>query len=1168
MCLAHRPTMSSNFSADSHPPGGVGRGLTSVDCEDIGITKIYTMNIRGLTDDKERTLVRRMQQQNIDVIAVQETHLYGSGSKILLDLNNIQFTFVYHGPERPDGCTRKMAPSNGVAPPLSPKAAKLWDRKEHKFGERLLALRFGGRRGCMVGSAYAPHTGRDLEERVAFQDNLLECEAFTKDVDRLLIGMDANATVGMRDAYNVAAANDVLGRFGRPRRSASGGEFVNTLATAGMVVVNTFFRKKHYGTWMHPGTKDWHALDHFVCRVRDRKEVRDCGVRERWIATDHKCVGLLLHAPKRVRCGRRNNIPRRKPDRRLLQDADTRATYRQVFEHYVNDNATATTSTTPYQTLLAGVKVADKVITVAAKQRQDWYSDSLPKMEAVTRARAAAQSKYDKKPSAELHVELRHARTAVKVAKGEAKVDWIDKQAVSMSDTLTNPRAVWDAVNKIKEGLGLRTKSQIPLMMKADKSISATVEESAEVFAKHFGPLFGFDTQVDESVLETKWKVETAEDGSTYFLNTETRETSTLKPDGLVQHPVIEELDTTPTLEEVTKHIKKMRCGKAAGLDGITTDHFKALSGLEAADELILRMVVEFWEELEVDPEWLVSKLALLPKSGNIKDPNRWRALCLMQVAAKLVTSIMADRLQTMLLKDRGLETQQGFTSKRGCADGIWNFKMALSKRREFGKETYASLIDLVKAFDTVDRDTLWTVFARYGVPRRMIERIKLLYDGSTVEMGVEGVKVTFSSTAGVKQGDGLSPILFLIIVQAAFDSMVWPDGCDPIFFKTCLDGVVASRKTSAHETMVTSVGFEVREGLYADDAQLLFASHNAMEVGTSELVHHLGRFGLVCHYAPEGTLAKDLVKTSKSQCMWFPSYSVDVKAAAVPVPIKIDGFTIGNRIFPAGCMPFVPKFKYLGAVLNQELTDVDDVNSRIAAAAWAFGEMRPVLTQRLVPLHTKRKLYISTVLSLALYGAENWSSLESSLAKLEVFHNRCVRVMLGINRWEQRRRRLTTKTLNEMLDIYPVSYYVDQRTLRWIGHLQRMEDDRLPKMLFFSWVPDGKRRRGGQEKRFGRRAQELLLDMAERLPQGLARVMRGDQNRKAPGFVSANVDIERHKEWCKRNKEVQPKWKTTAAMTEKWLTCSTWTLLAEDRGLWKEAVGTYLVAKYEQTDA
>lgn len=371
MCLAHRPTMSSNFSADSHPPGGVGRGLTSVDCEDIGITKIYTMNIRGLTDDKERTLVRRMQQQNIDVIAVQETHLYGSGSKILLDLNNIQFTFVYHGPERPDGCTRKMAPSNGVGLLLSPKAAKLWDRKEHKFGERLLALRFGGRRGCMVGSAYAPHTGRDLEERVAFQDNLLECEAFTKDADRLLIGMDANATVGMRDAYNVAAANDVLGRFGRPRRSASGREFVNTLATAGMVVVNTFFRKKYYGTWMHPGTKDWHALDHFVCRVRDRKEVRDCGVRERWIATDHKCVGLLLHAPKRVRCGRRNNIPRRKPDRRLLQDADTRATYRQVFEHYVNDNATATTSTTPYQTLLAGVKVADKVITVAAKQRQD-----------------------------------------------------------------------------------------------------------------------------------------------------------------------------------------------------------------------------------------------------------------------------------------------------------------------------------------------------------------------------------------------------------------------------------------------------------------------------------------------------------------------------------------------------------------------------------------------------------------------------------------------------------------------------------------------------------------------------------------------------------------------------------------------------------------------------
>ena len=38
---------------------------------------------------------------------------------------------------------------------------------------------------------------------------------------------------------------------------------------------------------------------------------------------------------------------------------------------------------------------------------------------------------------------------------------------------------------------------------------------------------------------------------------------------------------------------------------------------------------------------------------------------------------------------------------------------------------------------------------------------------------------------------------------------------------------------------------------------------------------------------------------------------------------------------------------------------------------------------------------------------------------------------------------------------------------LRWVGHVQRMRVDRMPKQLFYSELPSGDRNRGGQRKRY-----------------------------------------------------------------------------------------------------
>ena len=128
----------------------------------------------------------------------------------------------------------------------------------------------------------------------------------------------------------------------------------------------------------------------------------------------------------------------------------------------------------------------------------------------------------------------------------------------------------------------------------------------------------------------------------------------------------------------------------------------------------------------------------------------------------------------------------------------------------------------------------------------------------------------------------------------------------------------------------------------------------------------------------------------------------------------------------------------------------------------------------------------------------------------------------------------------------------VDQRALRWLGHVQRMTDDTVAKMLLYAWVPDGKRKRGGQEKRFGRRAQQLLLDMAKLLPAVLS-------NKMSQELAGQSVVRTR----SRRRPVVEKKWRATPVFEVEWLKCSTWTVLAEDRDLWKEAVNTYIDGKY-----
>nr|VZI31001.1 unnamed protein product [Spirometra erinaceieuropaei] len=109
--------------------------------------------------------------------------------------------------------------------------------------------------------------------------------------------------------------------------------------------------------------------------------------------------------------------------------------------------------------------------------------------------------------------------------------------------------------------------------------------------------------------------------------------------------------------------------------------------------------------------------------------------------------------------------------------------------------------------------------------------------------------------------------------------------------------------------------------------------------------------------------------------------------------------------------------------------------------------------------LSTKLKMYKAVILPSLLYGAETWTVYTRQVRRLNHFHLSCLRRILRLN-WQDRIPDTEVLERTGILSIYAI---LRQMQLRWSGHLVRMDDERLPKRLFYGDVATGSRRQGGQ---------------------------------------------------------------------------------------------------------
>ena len=157
-------------------------------------------------------------------------------------------------------------------------------------------------------------------------------------------------------------------------------------------------------------------------------------------------------------------------------------------------------------------------------------------------------------------------------------------------------------------------------------------------------------------------------------------------------------------------------------------------------------------------------------------------------------------------------------------------------------------------------------------------------------------------------------------------------------------------------------------------------------------------------------------------------------------------------------------QFSYLGWTISSDAKIDKEIDNRLAKANSSFGRLhKRVWNNKSLKCKTKSRVYRAVVLTTLFYGSETWVTYRSHIRLLERFHQRCLRTILNIH-WSDF---ITNVEVLEQAEVSSIEAMILKYQLRWVGHVSRMEDHRLPKIVMFGELSSGHRLRGAPKKRF-----------------------------------------------------------------------------------------------------
>ncbi|CAH8466653.1 unnamed protein product [Schistosoma haematobium] len=940
-----------------------------------------TWNVRTMWDTgRAFQIAAEMRRYNLEVLGISETHWTQVGQQRLTTGELL----LYSGHEE------ENAPhTQGVALMLSKQAQNAligWE----SHGPRIIKASFKTKKegiSMNIIQCFAPTNDYNEDAKDQFYNRLQSIVEKCPTKDLTILMGDFNAKVGTDNT----GYEDIIGRHGLGERNENGERFANLCAFNKLVIGGTIFPHKriHKTTWTSPDHSTQNQIDHICINKTFRRTIEDVRTkRGADIASDHHLLvaKMKLKLKKHWTTGQTVS---QKFNTAFLQDTNKLNKFKidlsnkfQAFHDLLNGEETTVESN------WKGIKEAitstcHEVLGHKKHHHKEWITvGTLDKILERRNKKAAINTSQTRAEKAKAQAEYTEINKQVKRSIRTDKRKYVEDLATTAEKAARegNMRQLYDTTKKLS---GNRRKPERPVKSKEGKVIT-NIEEQQNRWVEHFKELLN--------------------------------RPAPLNPPNIEAAPTDLPINVgPPTIEEISMAIRQIKRGKAAGPDNIQAEALKADVAVTA--RILHILFNKIWDEEQVPTDWKEGLLIKIPKKGDLSKCDNYKGITLLSIPGKVFNRVLLNRMKDCV--DAQLRDQQaGFRKDRSCTDQIATLRIIVEQSIECNSSLYINFIDYEKAFDSVDRTTLWKLLRHYGVPQKIVNIIQNSYDGLHCKI-VHGGQLTksFKVKTGVRQGCLLSPFLFLLVI----------------------DWIMKTSTSELKRGIQWTSRMQLDDLDFAGDLALLSQTQQQMQEKTNSVAAASAAVGLIIHKG------KSKIHRHNTACT---------------NPIKIDGEDLED----------VKTFTYLDSIIDERGGSDADVKARIGRARAVYLQLRNIWNSKQLSTNTKVRIFNTNVKTVLLYGAETWRTTKAIIQKIQVFINNCLRKILQIH-WPDT---ISNNVLWERTNQIPVEEEIRKKRWKWIGHTLRKAPNCVTRQAL-TWNPEGQRKRGRPKNTLRR---EMVIDM------------------------------------------------------------------------------------------